>query len=445
MNVLKQYFFLISIFCFFSISAQKGFFFEKPSRSYVKVPFKLIGNLMVLDVKLNDIPLSFILDTGANHTFLFNLADADSLELKNTKRIKVNGLGSSESVASIKSSNNKFQIGGLVNNNQSIHLILDKEINFSSQLGVSIHGIIGCDLIENFITKINYSAHTLKFYKPENYKYDKLSKYEPLNVFLHQQRMYINANVSIETDDLLLVTLLLDTGSSDSVWLFTDKNRTINVPKKKFRDYMGTGIGGNIHGDRSRLKKIQIANYELSEAKVAFPDSIDIALAYKNMNRQGSLGAGILKRFNMVFDYGGKKMYLKKNRFFKKPFEYNMSGIQIEHNGLRVEKVYNGKIKFSEAASQTSNARNAYSINSLFKTSLVPVFEIVEVREGSPAALSGIQVGDILLYVNKKPTYKYQISEIVEMLSEKEGKELTLEVERKGEKMKFEFKLKRML
>ena len=75
----------------------------------------------------------------------------------------------------------------------------------------------------------------------------------------------------------------------------------------------------------------------------------------------------------------------------------------------------------------------------------MPVFEIVEVREGSPAALSGIQVGDILLYVNKKPTYKYQISEIVEMLSEKEGKELTLEVERKGEKMKFELKLKRML
>ena len=427
------------------VNAQEGFHFKKPTKSHVKVPFRLIGNLMVLEVKLNEIPLSFILDTGANHTFLFSLANKDSLELKNIERIQVNGLGSSESVESIKSSNNKFQVKGLVNSNQEIHLILDKKINFSSQLGVPIHGIIGCDLLESFITEINYSAGKIKFYNPKSYKYSRLDKYKALDVMQHQKRMYVNVEVGVESDHLMPVTLLLDTGSSDGIWLFENSQRSIKVPENRFRDYMGTGIGGAIHGNRSRLNKLKISSFELKEVKVAFPDSVDIALAYLNRNRQGSLGSGILKRFNTVFDYHSKKMYLKKNRFFNKPFEYNMSGIEIEHNGLRVEKVYDGKMNFSDDSSKSHNARRAYSINSIFKTSLVPVFEIVEVREDSPAEASGIQVGDILLRVNRKQIYRYQLSEIIEMLSEEEGKSLLLEIERQGKKMKFEFKLKRLL
>ena len=445
MILLKQSLIVLGICCSFMMNAQKGFRFKNTTKSHVKVPFKLIGNLMVLEVKLNKIPLSFILDTGANHTYLFNLANKDSLELKNIERIQVSGLGSSKPTESIKSSNNHFQVKGLLNTNQDIHLILDNDINFSSQLGVPIHGIIGCDLLENFISEINYSARTIKFYKPESYNFKKLNKYEELNVRLHQKRMYLNVEVGIESENLMPVTLLLDTGSSDSIWLFENFQRAIKIPENKFRDYMGTGIGGSIHGSRSRLKKLKIASFELKEAKVAFPDSLDVALAYLNRNRQGSLGAGILKRFNTVFNYGNQKMYLKKNKFFNNPFEYNMSGIEIQHNGLRVEKVYDGKIKFSEEATKSNNAHSAYSINNLFQTSLVPVFEIVEVRENSPAKAAGIKEGDILLRVNKKETYRYQLSEIIEMLSEEEGKNLLLEIERKGKKMKFEFKLKRLL
>ena len=84
--LLKQNLFLLGICCFFMVNRQEGFHFKKTTQSHAKVPFRLIGNLMVLEVKLNEIPLSFILDTGANHTFLFNLAIKDSLELKNIER-----------------------------------------------------------------------------------------------------------------------------------------------------------------------------------------------------------------------------------------------------------------------------------------------------------------------------------------------------------------------
>ena len=445
MNTLKQYFLVVSLFCFLLTNAQKGFHFKKQTQSSVKVPFKLIGNLMVLDVRLNDVPLSFILDTGANNTFLFNLSNTDSLELKNINKIKINGLGALQSTESVRSLNNKFQVGGLVNESQDVHLILDRGINFSSQLGIPIHGIIGCGIFKNYVVKINYSTKIIRFYKRDSFKYKKIRKYDKLDLFLNKKRMYVNSEVKVDNDHLIPVKLLLDTGSSDSVWLFESKERGINVPENKFRDYMGTGIGGSIHGERSRLKKISIANYEISEAKVSFPDSLDVALVYQNKNRHGSIGAGILKRFNAVFDYGSKALYLKKNRFFKEPFEYNMSGLEIEHNGLRVDRVFDGKIQFSEEAKESNNARQVSSINNLFKTSLVPVFQVMQVREASPAEKAGIMEGDILIKVNRKQTHRYQLSEIIEMLSKGDGESIQLEIERQGKKMRFDFELERLL
>ena len=47
----------------------------------------------------------------------------------------------------------------------------------------------------------------------------------------------------------------------------------------------------------------------LKQAKVAFPDSASVK--YINLkDRNGSLGAEVLKRFNVVFDYKNRKMTL---------------------------------------------------------------------------------------------------------------------------------------
>ena len=436
---LLLFFIVISVT---TLNAQTGFYFKNDKKSHVKVPFRLISNLIVLEVKLNDIPMSFVLDTGANNTFLFNLSENETAKFKNIKRIPINGLGSSKSIEAIVSTDNKIEIGGLVNKEETIHLLLDEEINFSKQLGIPIDGIIGCDLLKNFITKINYSNKIIRFYKPETYKRSKLKKYQETDIIRYKKRLYVNAVTSIENAEVIPVKLLIDTGSSDGVWLFENATKGLRVPKQKFRDYMGAGIGGDIHGERARLNKFKLANYEFSEVKVAFPDSLDIALAYLNENRHGSLGSGIIKRFHIIIDYKGSKMYLKKNQFFKDPFEYNMSGIEIEHSGLRIEKVFNDIVDFSD---EKENSRNTFSAVSLYKTSLVPAFEIVEIRQGSPAEKAGVKEGDILLKIDSKRTYKYKLAEIIELLSEKEGKRLTIEVDRKGRIMKFEFQLKRLL
>ena len=423
--------------------AQNGFEFVNPKHSKAKVNFKLNSNLIILPVELNGVKLSFILDTGATNTLLFNVTNIDSLEIKNTRLININGLGSSKPIEAIHSEKNTLKIGNVINRNQDLLLLVDREINFSARLGVPIHGIIGSNLIKNFVFEINYSKEKMTFRKKEDYK-PKNKKYLTYDLIKRNNRYHIKADVNIN-DSIIPVNLLVDTGASDALWLFKDKKKGIHLPEKNFRDFIGRGIAGDIFGSRSRLKKIKLGKFELKNTKVAFPDSTNIALAFAQKDREGSLGSELLKRFNVVVNPYSQKLYLKKNRLYKKPFEYNMSGIQIQHDGMRLIQVLDPSLFFQKKNEDGVDSNKVFSITGIYKTELIPVYRIINVRENSPAYEAGIKKDDILLSVNDNNLYDEKIGEILEMLSKKEGKKMRVTVDRKGKTLRFDFKLKRLL
>jgi hypothetical protein len=86
-------------------------------------------------------------------------------------------------------------------------------------MGETIHGIIGYDLLKNFIVKINYQSKKIDFYKPENYRYKKCRKCETFPIELYRNKPYINLNVQIDTvgKKLTNVKLLIDSGGSDAI------------------------------------------------------------------------------------------------------------------------------------------------------------------------------------------------------------------------------------
>ena len=99
---------------------------------------------------------------------------------------------------------------------------------------------------------------------------------------------------------------MLDTGSSDAIWLY--QNDSLNLPNKKFKDNIGFGFRGIITGYRSKLDHFELADYDFKNANVAFPD-----LSYElTKNRIGSIGNGILKRFKFFISYPDRKLYLEK-------------------------------------------------------------------------------------------------------------------------------------
>ena len=233
----------------------------------------------------------------------------------------------------------------------------------------------------------------------------------------------------------------MDIGNSDAVWLFQDRSEFIKVPIKNFDDFLGKGFSGDIEGKRGRIEKFQMANFEFTNLVAAFPDTISIRNVTMVPDRMGSIGGEIMKRFDFVFDYQNQQLHLKKNSSYSAPFNYNKSGVVIQHNGLQwvQETVPMETVpvatKYNESAS--TNVKSEFK----YKFQLKPIYEIANVRKNSPAAKVGLQKGDVIIKINNNPTYKYSLQDINLLFMSEDNKWINLEVERDSEILKFRFQL----
>lgn len=421
----------LALFICFSASllAQNGFFLYG-NKKKDRIPFRLVNNLPIVEVEINGTPLSFILDTGVKSTILFSLEAADSVQLRNTSPIMLQGLGAGGSVEALKSLNNKIKVGNAIDRNHSLYIIFDSTLNFSPRMGIPIHGILGNEFFQNFIVKINYSSKVISIYDPVKYSLKKCKKCEDLPLNFVGSKPYISIQTASENKQEV-VTLLVDSGSSDVIWLFDDSDFIKESPPNYYNDFLGLGLSGNIFGKRARIPEIIIGNYHLKQVNTSFPEEDAITKARYYEDRDGSVGGGFLSRFTVTFDYGNKMVRLKKNHKFNDPFNYNMSGLTLEHEGMELVKLEKQALLNSDRVNTNqSMTRNSISVTTEFRFSLVPKYVIVDVRENSPGALAGIQKGDEVVSINGKPSYQYKLYELIEIFSTNEGERITMEVKR---------------
>lgn len=441
----KTYKILFCCFLFFNVYAtfSQDKFILQGNLKKNTISFKMVNNLMIIPVEVNGSKLNFLLDTGVNNTLMFNLSVEDSLKLKNTRKIKVRGLGEGNFIDAVQSKNNTFKIGKVVNNSHMTYLIPGKEFDLSARLGIDVNGIIGGDLFRDMVVEVNYSNKRIKFYNSSKYEYKKCRKCETFNLTFYKGKPYIDIKVK-DDGKIIDAKLLIDTGGSKTIWLFDKSSDAITLPEKYFNDFLGRGLSGNIYGRRSKIDEVIIGKHIFKDANVAYPDSLSIPTAYEHKERNGSLGAGILKRFRILLDYRDKKIVFKgKSKFYKNPFTYNKSGLEVIHGGKMLVK--NKKPSDGTLTLGGSTDKPIVQIISEYVYDFKPVFAIANVRKDSPAAIAGLREKDIILEVNGKLAYNYKLEEITHLFSQEEGKKIRLLIERHGVKMLYEFRLKNML
>ena len=431
--------------CFNSLGVSQGKFTIQNNKKSDKINFKLINNLIIIPVKVNDVELSFILDTGVSKTIIFNYKNiSDSLKMRDTEPIYLRGLGEGESVVAIKSRNNAFKIGDAIKLNQDLFAVYNENINFAPRLGIPVHGIVGFDLFKDLVVEINYSNKYIRLTEPEEFHYKKCKKCETLNLEFYNNKPYLNANVKIEEKDIA-VKLLIDSGGSDALWLFEDEDLGIRHSDKYFEDFLGHGLSGSVYGKRSKIDEISFKAFIIKDANVAFPDSSSIAFAKQFKDRNGSLAGNILKRFNLIVDYQKASITLKKNAFFKHEFSYNKSGIELAHNGVRFVKEIDHKMNNNNSlTNEGTNKTYQIVLDSNYKFALKPAYAIVELREGSPAFRSGLKIGDIVLSINGRSTYEYSLQDLMQKFYDKKGTRIKLNVERNGTNFTVNFRLENL-
>jgi len=374
---------------------------------FTVIPFKLVNNLMIISLSLNKSDtMNFILDTGVKTALLIGLQTGDSLQLKYARKIKIKGLGEGDDVEAIHSFGNRIELKGVYGLNQDILILLKDVFFFSSKLGMRIHGIIGHDVFKNFVVEINYERREITLKEHRKFKPNKRDKL--LKISIEEGKPYLEAIISMSDGTALKTKLIIDTGASHALSLDILSNDSIKLPLKVREAYLGRGLNGDIRGKIGRMSSINIGGYELNNLLTSFPDSSSMRHTVLISRRNGNVGAEILKRFHLTFDYLNQRMLIRPNNNFKKPFSYNMSGIEL-----------------------------------MTPVPGLPIFSISDIDDDSPAERAGLRKGDQLLYLNNKIAFQYTLNDIISLFQSKAGKKITLVVQRNQEVLKFEFLLEK--
>jgi len=443
---MKKIVFLFSLFLFsLPVLGQEGFLFEKGVDKVI-IPFKFINNLVFIPIKVNGVELNFLLDSGVEETILFSMEDKKEVSFSNVEKITLRGLGEEESIEGLKSTNNILEIKGAKSPKHLLYIVLDQSFNLSSHIGIPVNGIIGYNFLKTNLVEINYEKKRITVYRDNEKNRKRIGrKFQTVPITIERSKPYIASSIVMNSIEIP-VKLLIDIGNSDAIWLFENNKKSIKIPAKNFEDYLGKGFSGDVEGKRAQITKFTFSKFEFHNPIIAFPDSTSIKNVRMVQDRAGSVGSEILKRFSVVFDYPNQKMFLKKNNNFNTPFSYNKSGVELQHYGLqwvqetvRLETV--PLIKSDNLVVQPNDAENNFK----YKFVLKPIYIIANVRKNSPAAISGLLKGDIVVRINNMPAYQYTLEKINSLLKSEEEKWITFEVERDSQLLVFKFQLLNVL
>lgn len=373
------------------------------------VPFELSNNLIIVPVMLNDsLPMKFILDTGVRTTLLMD-DQPDFLEISHTRTVQVAGMGNSDAIEAYIASNISLTLPGISGKGQSLVILKSPYLNLASHLGMEVHGIIGYDFFNHFVVEINYPARKLTIYDPNYFKPS--ARFHSVPLRLVNDRPYIDALLEQATHSALKGSFLLDTGASYGLLLEIDDDTAVTLPEKHVPAIVGWGLGGEIEGNIGRLKKFSIGKFRMKNVLASYITKNVREPVSDDQKRIGSVGGEILSRFHLILDYKEGKLYLKKNSQYSRPFEYNLSGLDIIATG----------------ADYTT-------------------FKVVHVLDNSPAAIAGVQSGDILISVDGKGIGDLSLEDLTAMFRKSSVSRIRLIVWRNDQGLiEIKFRLKRMI
>ena len=407
---MRRFFLIICIagIPFLSSSQQTIGFTLPEEEKKVTIDFELFNNLIVIPVTINKfLVVKFIVDTGSEAIILTEKAFGDMVGLQYVRTLNITGPGIIDSVEAFVATNVALNLPGGIRGQQMSMLVLKEDyLQLKENLGDEIYGIIGYDMFSRFVVEINYDSRKLTLHDPKTFKPKKKKNIE---VVMDDTKPFIQAYVS-QGDRQQAVKLLVDTGASHPLLLDVYNTDDLRVPSETIDARLGQGIGGEIPGVVGRMGRCNFGVFKFDDVIVSIPERDVYSEAIKRGSRHGTVGGELLRRFNPIFDYRNKKLYLRKSKAHKDPFEFDMSGLTL---------------------GTTTNSLDTMVAR--------------QVEPGTPAYEAGIEEGDKILYINGENLTSSKLSEINGILRKKPGSRIRVVLWKEEEYITKRFRLRRRI
>jgi predicted aspartyl protease len=381
----------LGLVCVVFSAAGQDFLFKR-NRQKQSIPFKCIKNLIVIPVYVGGKgPFDFVLDTGVGPMIITDPSIIDSLNFNMLRKIKVSGLGI-ETVEAYVSQSLDVKVGSTSIEHIPTAILKEDLFNLSGHLGIKIYGLLGYSFFNSFIVDLRYSENRLIIYgRDAKVKY----RGKKIPIEIENQKPYIKADVQLPNGESVSARFLMDTGASHALSLEMLQGGEFPLPEKKIKANLGMSLSGQIKGYIGRVGKFSLGNYVFNDVVSGFPDFKTIAEKIDLTRRNGNLGADLLRKFNIQFNYEEGFIYVKPNGFSKAPFEHDMVGMVIYLDQKEYKRVLIG-----------------------------------EIDENSPAEKAGLCPDDEIIGVNFKGVENYTLNDLTDLFKSKADRSVIFEIYR---------------
>jgi hypothetical protein len=362
---------------FSSFAKAQNFFFDG-NRKKDGISFELIKNLIVIPVYINEKgPFNFILDTGVGPMIISDPKLIDSLRLKDLRPVKITGFGEGEDIDAMVTSSHFTRVGKSHADNLQTLVLKEDVFYLSNYMGKDIAGLIGFNFFNGFVVKINYMTQRIAF--SLHSKTEQKIKGEKIPIELIDNKPYVIAQMESSTLGKIDVKLIIDCGANHALSLENYQGVSFPPTATSIVGNLGVGLSGEISGLIGRTSTFSIGSFTFKDVLTNFPKYTDVGAKSSIKERNGNLGSEILKRFNISYDYKNRAIYLQKNDYYTRPFDHDMSGIEI----------YLPNIPY-----------NAYLIG--------------RIEPNSPAELAGLRPKDEIVAINFKKAEDFSLNREME-------------------------------
>jgi len=411
---------LILISCikvFYSSCSYAQIFDLVQHRTFTKeeIPFRYEGNFILVSVLFNNIlPLTFIIDTGAEYSLLTKKEIADFLNIDYQRRFTLYGADMKEELYAYLTKNISLQMGDLHATHRSILVLEEDYFRFEEYSGIQIHGILGADFLKRFTIQIDYQKQVITFFNPSYFQNKvkvRKEKIEILPFTLIKGKPYIRCSTNLYNQEIKPLNYLIDTGAGLSLLLYTAIDSLKDARVKMLNSPIGQGLGGSLEGYVGRIKNIQLASKNFSELITKFQQRPNFSNSLLITPRDGIIGNNLLSAFSKItFDYNNSNLIVTTNNKKTKQRPYDRSGLIISASGENLN-----------------------------------TFTVMNVIEKTPASEVGIQVGDKIKKINGLSTAILSLEGVNNKFRGSVGKKMTLHIQREQKTLLIVFKLKEII
>jgi hypothetical protein len=277
--------------------------------------------------------------------------------------------------------------------------------DFGARVGRTYEGTLGNDFFASLVIEVNYARQTVRFYDPATYQYAGRGKSVHLSFIAGLP--VVHAKINVTGSKAVEGDFVLNTALDASLLVTPAFANSHKLRPRKTIPSTKSVAGGADPADLTRVGAFSLGPFTIAQSIGVFPRTGSLVDGDRQL--AGEMGANMLRRFIVTFDYPHQQIFLDSSSNFRADELEDMSGLGIVASGPGLKR-----------------------------------FEVTEVWPHTPGADAGIQKGDVIEGVDGEAAADMSLAEIRALFRQPAGRYSVL-IGRGNQTLTVNLRMRRLL